>query len=38
MNTGSTVHAWVGKDLKPINLKKQYPDLFEKILELANHE
>lgn len=31
INTGSTVHAWVGKDLRPINLKKQYPEIFEKI-------
>ena len=34
INTGSTVHAWVGKDLKPINLKKQYPDIYEKVLGL----
>ena len=33
INTGSTIHAWVGKDLKPINLKKQYPEVFEKISE-----
>lgn len=38
INTGTTVHAWVGKDLKPINLKKQYPDVFEKMMELANNE
>lgn len=36
INTGSTTHAWVGKDLKPINLKKQYPDIFEKVSELVN--
>ena len=33
INTGSTIHAWVGKDLRPINLKKQYPEVFEKISE-----
>lgn len=33
INTGSTSHAWVGKDLRPINLKKQYPEIFEKISE-----
>lgn len=33
INTGSTIHAWVGRDLRPINLKKQYPDVFEKIAE-----
>ena len=36
INTGSTTHAWVGRDLKPINLKKQYPDLFEKMMKLAS--
>lgn len=36
INTGSTIHAWVGKDLKPINLKKQYPEIFEKILSTLN--
>ncbi len=36
INTGSTIHAWVGKDLKPINLKKQYPEIFEKILSALN--
>lgn len=35
INTGTTVHAWVGKDLKPINLKKQYPALFEKIMRIS---
>ena len=38
INTGSTVHAWVGKDLKPINLKKQYPEIFEKVTKLVNQE
>ncbi len=38
INTGSTIHAWVGKDLKPINLKKQYPDIFEKMMKLANNQ
>lgn len=36
INTGSTVHAFVGKDLKPINLKKQFPEIFEKLTELVN--
>lgn len=36
INTGSTIHAWVGKDLKPINLKKQYPEIFERILSTLN--
>lgn len=37
INTGNTVHAWVGKNLKPINLKKQFPEIFEKISQLVNH-
>lgn len=35
INTGSTVHAWVGKDLRPINLKRQFPDIFEKLSKLV---
>lgn len=35
INTGSTAHAWVGRDLKPINLKRQFPDIFEKVSELV---
>jgi acyl-CoA thioester hydrolase len=35
INMGSTIHAWVGKDLKPINLKRQYPDIFEKVDKLV---
>lgn len=26
---GTTMHAWTGKDLKPINLKKHRPELYE---------
>ena len=35
INIGSTTHAWVGKDLKPINLKKHYPKIYEKVEGLA---
>lgn len=35
INTGSTVHAWVGRDLKPINLKKQFPEIFENVSKLV---
>lgn len=31
LNSGSTVHAWVGKDLKPMNMKKNFPDIYEKV-------
>ena len=36
INTGSTSHAFVGKDLKPINLKKQFPEIFERLIELMD--
>lgn len=32
INTGSTTHAIVGNDMKPINSKKLYPEIY-KILE-----
>lgn len=31
INTGYTLHAWVGSDLRPFNLKKNRPDIYEKI-------
>lgn len=31
INTGTTTHAWVGKDLRPVNLKKQFPDIYERV-------
>lgn len=31
INTGTTVHAWVGKDLRPLNLKKNYSEIYSKI-------
>lgn len=37
INTGSTIHAWVGNDFKPINFKKQFPIIFEKINQLVQH-
>lgn len=27
--TGTTMHAWTGRNLKPMNLKKHRPDLYE---------
>ena len=29
INIGSTTHALVGKDLKPINVKKHFPEIYE---------
>ena len=31
INTGSTLHAWVGKDLRPMNMKKKFSTIYEKI-------
>ena len=36
INTGSTMHAFVGNDLKPLNLKKVFPDLYEKMNNLVS--
>ena len=35
-NTGSTTHAWVdSKTFKPMNMKRHYPDLYEKMYRMA---
>lgn len=34
INKGFTVHAWVGNSLKPLNLKKKYADLYNKLQQL----
>ena len=34
INTGSTMHAFVGQNLKPLNLKKLFPNIYEKINNL----
>lgn len=34
INTGTTMHAWTGSNLKPINLKKVQPELYKKIEEI----
>lgn len=35
INTGSTVHAFIGKNMKPLNLKKNFPDMYEKFNNLV---
>ena len=35
ISVGNTAHSWIGKDKKPINLKKDYPELFEKVGKLV---
>jgi len=34
--TGSTEHAWTGADLKPVNIAKFNPELYEKLIPLYN--
>ena len=34
INTGTTVHAIVGKNLKPINCKKVFPEIYSKLESL----
>ena len=39
INTGYTVHAIVNKDMRPINTKKVFPEIYEameKMMEQAN--
>lgn len=33
INTGRTVHAMVNNKLRPVNVKKNYPDLYKKLEE-----
>lgn len=35
INTGSTTHAWVGKNMHPINFKKEFPELYQKIEDFS---
>jgi acyl-CoA thioester hydrolase len=36
INTGETMHAWTNKELKPVNLKKYKPEIFNIINTAAN--
>ena len=36
INTGYTMHALVNKDLKPINTKKLYPEIYSFFEKMAN--
>jgi len=38
INTGSTMHAFTGKDLKPINVKKVKPEIYEIFLKAAENK
>lgn len=32
INVGKTVHALVDRDLKPVNVKKAYPEIYQKLI------
>lgn len=32
INVGKTVHALVGRNLKPVNVKKEFPDIYQKLI------
>lgn len=32
INVGRTIHALVGRDLKPVNVKREYPELYQRLL------
>lgn len=36
INTGYTVHAIVNKDMKPINTKKLFPEIYKAMEKMAN--
>ncbi|AGC68477.1 thioesterase superfamily protein [Thermoclostridium stercorarium subsp. stercorarium DSM 8532] len=36
--TGETEHVWVNKDLKPVNMKKYRPELYNLISAIFNEE
>ncbi len=38
MSTGRTAHGFVNREFVPINLKKQYPELWDKLTELLTEE
>lgn len=36
INTGETMHAWTNRELKPVNLKKFKPEIFDILLSAIN--
>ena len=34
LNIGTTMHAWTGKDLKILNIKKEYPKIYQRLENL----
>ncbi len=38
IHTGRTLHGLVGKDMRPFNMKKKFPELYQRLLECAEPE
>lgn len=38
VGTGETSHAWTDKNLKPINIEKKMPELFQHLKQAVNGE
>lgn len=36
LNTGKTMHAFVDKEMKPINIKKKFAEIYEKLANMDN--
>lgn len=36
INTGETMHVWTGPGLRPINMKKHHPDIYNFIENILN--
>ena len=38
INTGRTIHGLVNKDLRPVNVQKLYPELYQKLQDAVNDD
>ena len=38
ITTGKSVHAWVGKDMRPMNLRKHFPQVYQLMEEAIEPE
>ena len=38
INIGASMHAWTGTDLKIMNLKKKFPEIYAKIEAIVTKE
>ena len=38
ITTGKSVHAWVGRDMRPLNLRKHFPEIYHLMEEAIEPE